>query len=102
MAKKVLKIEKPLNGYSKIINKLKIEEYQFDNLISLAIPLNSERKCRLNFKKSLSSMPNIEKSIINKSGIQDLELVLTHFSFVVRLISLFQRKTVPLLNRLFI
>ena len=53
MAKLVLKIEKPLNGYSKVINKLKIDEYQFDSLISLAIPLNGEKKCRLNFKRSL-------------------------------------------------
>jgi len=29
VAKQVLKIETPLNGYSKTINKLKIEEYQF-------------------------------------------------------------------------
>ena len=70
VAKLVLKIKKPLDGYSKVINKLKIAEYQFDSLISLAIPLKSERKCKLNFKKSLGEpMPNIEKSIINKSGI---------------------------------
>ena len=66
----MLKIETPLNGYSKTINKLKIEEYQFDNLISIAIPLNSERKCKLNFKKSLGElMPHIERSIMNKSGV---------------------------------
>ena len=102
MAKQALKIEKPLNGYSKIINKLIIEEYQFDNLISLAIPLNSERKCRLNFKKSLgASMPNIEKSIINKSGVLGFRISLdslfvcnsTNFSF--------SRKTVPLLKQAF-
>ena len=98
----MLKIETALNGYSKIINKLKIDEYQFDNLISLAIPLNSERKCKLNFKKSLGeSMPNIEKSIINKSGVlgfrMGLDLLLvcnaTNFSF--------SRKTVPLLKQAF-
>ena len=79
MAKPVLKIKKPLNGYSKVINKLKIDEYQFDSLISLAIPLNSEKKCVLNFKKSLGEpMPNIEKSIINKillKQIQDVRVV---------------------------
>ena len=65
MAKLVLKVEKPLNGYSKVINKLKIDEYQFDSLISLAIPLNGERKCGLNFKESLGEpMPNIEKLIL--------------------------------------
>ena len=102
MAKPVLKIEKPLNGYSKVINKLKIEEYQFDSLISLAIPLNSERKCGLNFKKSLGEpMPKIEKSIINKSGVLgfriglDLLLVCdaSHLSLT--------RKIVPLLRQSF-
>ena len=69
MAKPVLKITTPLNGYTKTINGLKIEEYQFESLISLAIPLNGERKCKLNFKKTLGeSIPNIEKSIVNKSG----------------------------------
>ena len=102
MAKKVLKIETPLDGYSKMINKLKIEKYQIDNLISLAIPSNSEKKCRLNFKKSLgASMPNIEKSIMNKSGILGFRIGLdslfvcnsTNFSF--------SRKTVPLLKQAF-
>jgi len=102
VAKPVLKIEKPLNGYSKVINKLKIDEYQFDSLISLAIPLNSEGKCRLNFKKSLGEpIPNIEKSIINKSGVLgfriglDLLLVCnpSHSSFV--------KKIIPLLKQTF-
>ena len=102
MAKLELKIKKPLDGYSKVISKIKIAEYQFDNLISLAIPLKSERKCKLNFKKSLGEpMPNIEKSIINKSGILgfriglDLLLVCnpSHSSFV--------KKTVPSLKQAF-
>ena len=102
MAKLVLKIEKPLNGYSKVINKIKIAEYQFDDLISLAIPLKSEKKCKLNFKKSLGEpMPNIENSIINKNGVLgfrigiDLLLVCnpSHSSFV--------KKTVPLLKQAF-
>ena len=102
MAKLELKIKKPLDGYSKVISKINIAEYQFDNLISLAIPLKSERKCKLNFKKFLGEpMPNIEKSIINKSGILgfriglDLLLVCnpSHSSFV--------KKTVPLLKQTF-
>ena len=69
MANPALKITTPLNGYTKTINGLKIEEYQFDSLISLAIPLKGERKCKLNFKKTFGgSIPNIEKSIVNKSG----------------------------------
>ena len=102
MAKLELKIKKPLDGYSKVISKIKIAEYQFDNLISLAIPLKTERKCKLNFKKSLGEpMPNIEKSIINKNGILgfriglDLLLVCnpSHSSFV--------KKTVPSLKQAF-
>ena len=66
MPKPLLKTITPLNGYSKAINGLKIEEYKFDSLISLAIPLNGERKCKLNFKKTLGeSIPNIEKSSVN-------------------------------------
>ena len=102
MAKLELKIKKPLDGYSKVISKIKIAEYQFDSLISLAIPINSQRKCKLNFKKSLGKpMPNIENSIINKSGIigfrigLDLLLVCnpSHSSFV--------KKTLPLLQQAF-
>ena len=70
VANPALKITTPLNGYTKTINGLKIEEYQFDSLISLAIPLKGERKCKFNFKKTFGgSMPNIEKSIVNKRNI---------------------------------
>ncbi len=102
MAKQVLKIETPLNGYSKTINKLQIEEYPFDNLISLAIPLNSERKCKLNFKKSLGkSMPHIEKSIMNKSGVLGFRIGLDLLLVCNSTNSSFSRKTVPLLNEVF-
>ena len=102
MARQALKIEKPLYGYSKVINKLKIEEYQFDNLISLAIPLSSERKCRLNFKKSLeASMPNIEKSIISKRGVLGFRLGLDSIFVCNSTNSSFSRKTVPLLQQAF-
>ena len=102
MARQALKIENPLSGYSKIINKLTIEEYQFDNLISLAIPLNSERKCRLNFKKSLgASMPNIEKSIINKSGVLGFRIGLDSLFVCSSTNFSFSRKTVPLLKQAF-
>ena len=102
MAKPILKIEKPLNGYSKIINKLKIDEYHFDSLISLAIPLNSERKCRLNFKKSLGeSMPNIEKSIINKSGVLGFRIGLDLLFVCNASPSSLTRKITPLLKQAF-
>ena len=102
MDKQVLKIETPLNGYSKTINKLKIEEYQFDNLISIAIPLNSERKCKLNFKKSLGrSMPHIEKSIINKNGILGFRIGLDLLFVCNSTDSSFSRKTIPLLKQAF-
>ena len=102
MAKRVLKIEKPLNGYSKTINKLKIEEYQFHSLISLAIPLNSERKCKLNFMKSLGgTMPHIEKSIINKSGVLGFRIGLDLLFLCNSTNSYFSRKTVPLLRQAF-
>ena len=102
MAKQVLKLEFPLNGYSKTINKLKIEEYQFDNLISLAIPLNSERKCKLNFKKSLGeSMPHIEKSIVNKSGVLGFRIGIDSLLVCNSTNSSFSRRTVPLLKRVF-
>ena len=102
MAKQVLKTETPLNGYSKTINKLKIEEYQFYNLISLAIPLNSERKCRVNFKKSLGeSMPHIEKSIINKSGVLGFRIGLDSLFVCNTTNSSFSRKTKPLLKQAF-
>ena len=91
MAKRVLKMEKPLNGYSKTINKLKIEEYQFHSLISLAIPLNSERKCSLNFKKSWEPMPHIEKSIIN-SGVLGFRIGLDSL-FVCNTTTYFFKKT---------
>ena len=102
MAKQMLKTETPLNGYSKTINKLKIEEYQFDNLISLAIPLNSERKCSLNFKKSLGEpMPHIEKSIINKSGVLGFRIGLESLFVCNATNSAFLRKTTPLLKQAF-
>ena len=102
MARQALKIEKPLYGYSKIINKLKIEEYRFDNLISLAIPLNSQRKCKLNFKKSLGKpMPNIENSIINKSGILGFRIGLDSLFICNPSHSSFAKKTVPLLKQAF-
>ncbi len=102
MAKLVLKVEKPLNGYSKVINKLKIDEYQFDSLISLAIPLKRERKCKLNFKKSLGEpMPNIENSIINKSGILGFRLGLDLLFICNPSHSSFAKKTVPLLKQAF-
>ena len=102
MAKQVLKIESPLNGYSKTINKLTIEEYQFDNLISLAIPFNSERKCKLNFKKSLGeSMPYIEKSVANKSGVLGFRIGLDLLLVCNSTNSSFSRKTVPLLKQVF-
>ena len=102
MAKLVLKIEKPLNGYSKVINKIKIAEYQFDSLISLAIPLNSQRKCNLYFKKSLGNpMPNIENSIINKSGILGFRIGLDLLFICNPSYSLFAKKTVPLLKQAF-
>ena len=102
MARQALKLEKPQNGYSKIINKLKIKEYQFDNLISLAIPLNSERRCRLNFKKSLGeSMPNIEKSIINKSGILGFRIGLDLLFVCNATNSSFSKKTATLLKQAF-
>ena len=102
MAKRVLKLESPPNGYSKTINKLKIEEYQFDNLISLAIPLDNERKCKLNFKKSLGeAMPPIEKSIINKSGILGFRIGLDLLLVCNSTDSSFSRRTVPLLKQVF-
>ena len=102
MAKQMLKIETPLNGYSKTINKLKIEEYQFDNLISIAIPLNSERKCKLNFKKSLGeSMPHIEKSIIDKNGILAFRIGLDLLFVCNATDSSFSRKIIPLLKQAF-
>ena len=102
MAKQVLKIESPLNGYSKTINKLTIEEYQFDNLISLAIPFNSERKCKLNFKKSLGeSMPHIEKSVVNKSGVLGFRIGLDLLLVCNSTNSSFSRRTVPLLKQVF-
>ena len=102
MAKLVLKIEKPLNGYSNVINKIKIAEYQFDSLISLAIPLNSQRKCKLNFKKSLGKpMPNIENSIINKSGILGFRIGLDLLFICNPSYSSFAKKTVPLLKQAF-
>ena len=102
MAKLELKIEKPLNGYSKVINKIKIAEYQFDSLISLAIPLNSQRKCNLNFKKSLGNpMPNIENSIINKSGILGFRIGLDLLFICNPSYSSFEKKTVPLLKQAF-
>ena len=102
MAKQVLKIETSVNGYSKTINKIKIEEYQFDNLISLAIPLNSERRCRMNFKKSLGElMPNIEKSIINKSGVLGFRIGLDLLFVCNATNSSFSRKTAPLLKQAF-
>ena len=98
----MLKIKTPLNGYSKTINKLKIEEYQFNNLISLAIPLNSERKCKLHFKKSLGvSMPQIEKSIINRSGILGFRIGLDLLFVCNATNSSFSRKTAPLLKQTF-
>ena len=102
MAKTVLKIEKPLDGYSKVINKIKIAEYQFDSLISLAIPLNSQRKCKVNFKKSLGEpMPNIENSIISKSGILGFRIGLDLLFICNSSYSLFAKKTVPLLKQAF-
>ena len=102
MAKPVLKIEKPLNGYSKVVNKIKIAEYQFDSLISLAIPLNSERKCHLNFKKSLGEpMPNIENSIINENGILGFGIGLDLIFICNPSDSSFVKKTVPLLKQAF-
>jgi len=102
VAKPVLKIEKPLNGYSKVINKLKIAEYQFDDLISLAIPLNSERKCKLNFKKSLGEpMQNIEKSIINKSGVLGFRIGLDLLLVCNASHSSLTRKIAPLLKQAF-
>ena len=102
MAKPVLKIAKPLNGYSKVINKLKIDEYQFDSLISLAIPLNGARKCELNFKKSLGEpMPNIEKSIINKSGVLGFRIGLDLLLVCNATHSSFAKNTVPLLKQAF-
>ena len=96
MAKLDLKIKKPLDGYSKVINKIKIAEYQFDNLISLAIPLKSERKCGLNFKKSLGEpMPNIEKSIINKSGVLGFRIGLDLLLVCDATHSSFAKKPVP-------
>ena len=98
----MLKIESPLNGYSKTINKLTIEEYQFDNLISLAIPLNSERKCKLNFKKSFGdSMPYIEKSVTNKSGVLGFRIGVDVLLVCNSTNSSFSRKTVPLLKQVF-
>ena len=102
MARQALKLEKPQNGYSKIINKLKIKEYPFDNLISIAIPLNSERRCRLNFKKSLGEpMPNIEKSIVNKSGVLGFRIGLDLLFVCNSTGSCFSRKTIPLLKQAF-
>ena len=102
MAKLDLKIKKPLDGYSKVINKIKIAEYQFDNLISLAIPLKTERKCKLNFKKSLGEpMPNIEKSIINKSGILGFRIGLDLLLVCNPQHSSFVKKTVPSLKQAF-
>ena len=102
MARQALKLEKPLNGYSRIINKLTIKEFQFDNLISLAIPLNSERKCSLNFKKSLGEpMPHIEKSIINKSGVLGFRIGLDSLFVCNATNSAFSRKTMPLLKQAF-
>ena len=102
MAKLVLKIEKPLNGYSRVINKIKIAEYQFDSLISLAIPLNSQRKCNLNFEKSLGKpMPNIENSIINKNGILGFRIGLDLLFICNPSYSSFAKKTVPLLKEAF-
>ena len=102
MAKLELKIEKPLNGYSKVINKIKIAEYQFDSLISLAIPLNSQRKCKLNFKKSLGNpMPNIENSMINKMGILGFRIGLDLLFICNPSHSSFAKKTVPLLKQAF-
>ena len=102
MAKLELKIKKPLDGYSKVISKIKIAEYQFDNLISLAIPLKSERKCKLNFKKFLGEpMPNIEKSIINKSGILGFRIGLDLLFICNPSYSSFAKKTVPLLKQAF-
>ena len=102
MAKPSLVKETPLNGYSKAIKKLKIEEYQFDNLISLAIPSNSERKCKLNFKKSLGEqMPDIEKSIINKSGILGFRIGLDLLLICNASHSSFVRKTAPSLKKTF-
>ena len=102
MAKPVLKIEKPLNGYSKVINKIKIAEYQFDSLISLAIPLNSERKCNINFKKSLGEpMPNIENSMINKSGVLGFRIGLDLLLVCNPSHSSFEKKTMPLLKQAF-
>ena len=99
MAKLDLKIKKPLDGYSKVINKIKIAEFQFDSLISLAIPLNSQRKCKLNFKKSLGKpMPNIENSIINKSGILGFRIGLDLLLVCNATDSSFEKKTVPLLK----
>ena len=96
MAKLVLKIEKPLNGYSKVINKIQIVEYQFNSLISLAIPLDKERKCKLNFKKSLGElMPNIENSIINKSGVLGFRIGLDLLFICNPSHSSFEKKTVP-------
>ncbi len=102
MPKPVLKIETPLNGYSKVINKLKIDEYQFDSLISLAIPLDSERKCRINFKKSLGEpVPNIEKSIVNKSGVLGFRISLDLLLVCNPSHSSFLKKIAPLLKQTF-
>ena len=102
MANPVLKITTPLNGYTKTINGLKIEEYQFDSLISLAIPLNGERKCKLNFKETFGgSMPNIEKSIVNKSGIFGLRIGLDLLLVCIASNSSFSSKTLISLKQSF-
>ena len=102
MPKPLLKITTPLNGYSKAINGLKIEEYKFDSLISLAIPLNGERKCKLNFKKTLGeSIPNIEKSIVNKSGIFGFRIGLDLLLVCIASNSSFSSKTLISLKQSF-
>ena len=103
MAKLELKIVKPLNGYSKVINKIKIVEYQFDDLISLAIPLKSERKCKLNFKKSLGEpMPNIENSIINKYGVLGFRIGLDLLFICNPSHSSFAKKNCPIVKTSFL
>ena len=93
MVKAALKIITPLNGYTKTINGFKIEEYQFDSLISLAIPLKGERKCKLNFKETFGgSMPNIEKSIVNKSGVFGFRIGLDLLLVCIASNSFFPRK----------
>ena len=102
MAKQVLKIETPLHGYSKVINEIKIEEYRFDSLLSLAIPLNSERKCKLNFKKSLKeTMPHIEKSVTNKRGALGFRIGLDLLLVCNANDTSFSSKTIPLLKKAF-